>query len=405
MEGGDVAAASPPVDFGGEAREARKPAKAPDAGVVKERKPSPSGVGVVRRAAPPPGAPGGGRPEAPLLPGGAGKEKDLMKMVVQQNKKQAAANADMCAIMVGTASCGKSTLLKGLKNNDEEPKPTLALEYSFLRKINAADGRKDVAHLWEIGGGTAMQNMLDVPLTESSVKTATVVIVADLSQPDELFVGVSYWLERLRLRMQDIDKVFKSKEATARLMDQLKERSAKRFGEKHPDNLKDGKEGTWGRGMIKHTGVNVIIVATKWDLFAKKDPELKKVMGRCLRFLAHMNGASLLYCGQGEKMLVDKFRAILSHYLFKAPAVKTKETNHLKPLVVPAGSDSLEVTLKNKSKHSKKKYHCDHSNNHNHCKSLVVTAGSEVTFKTKQKHNQDREHAQVGDRADKCFDG
>jgi hypothetical protein len=27
-----------------------------------------------------------------------------------------------------------------------------------------------------------------------------------------------------------------------------------------------------------HTGVNVVIVATKWDSFAKKDPELKKVI-------------------------------------------------------------------------------------------------------------------------------
>lgn len=333
MEGGGDAAA-PPSASPAEAREARQPVKTSDAGA---RKPSPSaGAGAVRRAAPP-GAVGGSK--VAEAPGGAGKEKDLLKMVVQQNKKQAAANADMSAIVVGTASCGKSTLLKGLLNKDEEPKATLALEYSFVRKTT--DGRKDVAHLWEVGGGTAMQNMLDVPLTESSVKTATVVIVADLSKPEELFVGVSYWLDRLRLRLQDIDKVFKSKETTAKVMDQLKDRSAKRFGDKHPDNI--NKEGACGRGMIKHTGVNVIIVATKWDLFAKKDPELKKVMGRCLRFLAHMNGASLLYCGQGEKLLVDKFRAILSHYLFKAPLVKTKETNHLKPLVVPAGSDTLEV--------------------------------------------------------------
>ena len=133
----------------------------------------------------------------------------------------------MSAIFVGTASCGKSTLLKLL--NKDAPEATLALEYQFVRKTT--DGRKDVAHLWEVGGGTVMQNLLDVPLTEASVKTATVVIVADLSKPEEVFAGVSYWLKRLRERLQVIDKKLKEKEVTAKIMDQLKERAAKRFSE------------------------------------------------------------------------------------------------------------------------------------------------------------------------------
>ena len=75
-------------------------------------------------------------------------------------------------VIVGPNACGKSTLLKGLLNKDEEPKATLALEYSYCSKTK--QGRKEIAHIWEIGGGTAMQNLLDVPLTESSVRTATV---------------------------------------------------------------------------------------------------------------------------------------------------------------------------------------------------------------------------------------
>lgn len=354
MDGVDEGAPARAAERRGDNEEAES---APE--VRKPEKPSPT-AGAVRRPAPPGGAAGGGKAaDAPTGAGAKEKEpKDLMKMIVQQNKKQAAANADTSAIVVGTASCGKSTLLKGLLNKDEEPKATLALEYSFVRPKATESGRKDVAHIWEIGGGTAMQNLLDVPLTESTVKTATVVIVADLSKPEEVFVGVSYWLERLRARLQDIDKVLKSKEATAKVMDQLKERSAKRFdllrqqkGDQAEGGDKPAEKQSQERHpdykFIKHTGVNVAIVATKWDMFEKKDSELKKIMGRCLRFLAHSNGASLIYCGKGEKVLVDKFRLLLNHFLFKGPPLKSREvsTNHLRPLLVPAGADTFKVRL------------------------------------------------------------
>ena len=260
--------------------QARKALKAPEA-PLKERNPSPS----VRPA--PPGIDGGVKPAD-------AKEKDIMKLLVQQNKKQTASNADSCAIVVGTASCGKSTILRSLLHpsnasqgdKEQEPKPTLALEYSYLRSepSKSTESRKDGgrtgepgawgavqgAHIWEVGGGTAMQNLLDVPLTDQSVKNATLVIVADLSKPKEVWAGVTYWLERLRTRLQDIDKVLKSKEATAKMMEQLKDRGAKRFGEKHPDNVKDGDPTTCGRGMIKHTGIHVVIVATKYDVFVKR---------------------------------------------------------------------------------------------------------------------------------------
>jgi len=116
-----------------------------------------------------------------------------------------------------------------------------------------------------------------------------VVIVADLSKPEEVFAGVSYWLNRLRTRLQDIEKELKKKETTAKVMDQLKERSAKKFGERWVEQLKarSTKEESADPGaskthpdqkLVMHTGVNVVIVATKWDSFAKKDPELLKVL-------------------------------------------------------------------------------------------------------------------------------
>mmetsp|Transcript_23488 Transcript_23488/g.36745 ORF Transcript_23488/g.36745 Transcript_23488/m.36745 type:complete len:348 (-) Transcript_23488:169-1212(-) len=223
-----------------------------------------------------------------------------------------------------------------MMEREEEPRPTLALEYCYARRTGKTGG-KEVAHLWEIGGGTATCNLLDVALNESAVKTAVVVIAADLSKPEEVFPMVSFWLDKLRARLHEIEKNLKAKPASAKVMDQLRERAAKRFGEKHPDNARDG---VIGKGSVRHTGVTVVIVATKFDQFSQKDPELKRVMARSLRFLAHSNGASLLYTSKDDKQLVAGFRNVLTQWLFKGQPVKTKVTDHLKGLLVPAGADS-----------------------------------------------------------------
>ena len=39
--------------------------------------------------------------------------------------------------------------------------------------------------------------------------------------------------------------------------------------------------------------IPVAIVGTKYDIFQEFDPEKKKMICKTLRFLAHMNGASL----------------------------------------------------------------------------------------------------------------
>lgn len=82
---------------------------------------------------------------------------------------------------------GKSTLLQKFSAPEKEDdlKATLALEYNFLRRAaKAATGvSKEVCHLWEIGSGPALASLLDVPLSENTVKNVLVSIVVDLSKP------------------------------------------------------------------------------------------------------------------------------------------------------------------------------------------------------------------------------
>jgi hypothetical protein len=116
---------------------------------------------------------------------------------------------ELQAIFVGTKESGKSSLILRFKNSEAENeiKPTIALDYTFSRfefairswkffrftdvesscffvtfSRNKSGGGKDLTHIWEVGSGLSMANLLNVPLHESSVRSAVVIIVLDLSK-------------------------------------------------------------------------------------------------------------------------------------------------------------------------------------------------------------------------------
>ena len=47
-------------------------------------------------------------------------------------------------------------------HRDEQPKATTALEYTFGRRSKNNNLHKDVAHVWELGGGIALSNLIEV---------------------------------------------------------------------------------------------------------------------------------------------------------------------------------------------------------------------------------------------------
>ena len=66
------------------------------------------------------------------------------------------APAETYSLFTGQHGSGKSSLMAllqggGSSGKEDKPKPTVALEYMFARKSN--NGAKDVAHIWELGGG------------------------------------------------------------------------------------------------------------------------------------------------------------------------------------------------------------------------------------------------------------
>jgi dynein light intermediate chain 2 len=172
------------------------------------------------------------------------------------------------------------------------PKATEGMEYNYARKTHATNiERKDVAHIWEISGtrqfadeATEQENIF---MGMRQITTAVVLIVLDLSKPHDVLPTLEYWLSRVRART---DSTFgKLEKRGSKLPEQLRSRSKRVFGAAH----EDAKE----VGVIAHSGVTVVIAATKYDAFKNADAELKKVMSRTLRFLAHSNSAGLFYLG------------------------------------------------------------------------------------------------------------
>lgn len=48
-------------------------------------------------------------------------------------------------------SCHWCFVLRVNLSIDSTPKPTIALEYAFARKVNGSSGMKEIAHIWELG--------------------------------------------------------------------------------------------------------------------------------------------------------------------------------------------------------------------------------------------------------------
>ena len=102
-------------------------------------------------------------------------------------------------IVCGAKGGGKSTFVLGFLNPakaDSNIKPTTALEYSYGRKARGTV--KDVVHVWELGGGLKLKDMLTVPITAANIRDVAVCITLDLSEPGAAIPALLQWIELIR---------------------------------------------------------------------------------------------------------------------------------------------------------------------------------------------------------------
>ncbi|ACO67739.1 cytoplasmic dynein 2 light intermediate chain 1 [Micromonas commoda] len=325
---------------------------------------------------------------APSTPFDAG-QKNVWTDVIDHNKSVAKQRGDSgrpdgVLFVVGSRGCGKTTLVNRLLYPDktEVPKPTEGMEYNYARRASSGAGgggggvdRKDVAHVWEIAGSRHFADEVteqdNVFLGPRHVTTAVVAICVDLAKPHEAMRTAEYWLGRVHARCA---KTFEKLAARgSRLPEQLVRRSERVFA------AGGGGGGAAGGAhedahspLVRHSGVTVLIVATKHDAWRRTDPERMKVLVRALRFLAHANAAGLFFLGgfgaadgdsradrsslndaddadeyPGEmRSQFNQFRAYLNHLMFagadrKFPGRIAARLDHLRPVTCPVGGDRL----------------------------------------------------------------
>lgn len=142
---------------------------------------------------------------------------------------------------------GKTTIINHFLGRDEvQPKPTLALEYGFMRRTETGQGiQQQVCNVWELGSLTNSHHLIDIPIRSHSAHGLSVVIALDLSQPDRLWADLERALNGLKQSLAENEHIV-----------QLRARSLGRIGADHADV-----------NTLSVLPVAVLIVGGKYDKF------------------------------------------------------------------------------------------------------------------------------------------
>ncbi|XP_073529414.1 cytoplasmic dynein 2 light intermediate chain 1 [Phyllobates terribilis] len=234
---------------------------------------------------------------------------------------------DRSVFFMGNKNGGKTSIILRCIDRDEAPKPTLALEYTFGRKAKGHNTPKDIAHLWELGGGTSLLDLIQIPITSENIRTFSIVLVLDLSKPNELWHTMDSLLQVTRKRVDKI--VADIGKSNSKAANQMTQNIWRAIPNNHPD-----------RELIDPFPLPLLIIGSKYDIFQDFESEKRKIISKTLRFLSHYFGASLLFTSKAESHK-NILRSFVNHLAFGQDKSKVVSVDHNKPLIIPAGSDSL----------------------------------------------------------------
>ncbi|CAL1577866.1 unnamed protein product [Knipowitschia caucasica] len=232
--------------------------------------------------------------------------------------------SERTVFLIGSKAGGKTSILYRCLDKEEFPKPTLALEYSFGRRTRGHNTCKDIAHLWELGGGISLSDLVQIPISPSSIRTLSIILVLDLSKPNSLWET----MERLLHSTQEqVNKAFQQQQQERGSGSNQRTRV---LPKDYPD-----------RELINPFPVPLLVIGSKYDQFQEFDSNQKKLICKTLRFIAHYYAASLIFTSIKSESLMSKTKVFISHLAFGTDKGKTMSTDSTKPLIIPAGTDSF----------------------------------------------------------------
>ncbi|KAM9847858.1 cytoplasmic dynein 2 light intermediate chain 1 [Aulostomus maculatus] len=237
--------------------------------------------------------------------------------------------SERTVVLMGSKTGGKTSILLRCLDRDEPPKPTLALEYTFGRRAKGHNTPKDIAHLWELGGGTSLSDLVQIPITPVSIRSLSIILVLDLSKPEFLWGTMEKLLQAARVQVEIVSSQAQkaqsgSKPQTTALL------PTRALPKDYPD-----------RELISPFPLPLLIIGSKYDIFQEFDSDKRKVVCKTLRFIAHYYSASLTFTSIKSEALMSKTKSFFSHLAFDLNKGKTVSLDPTKPLLIPAGSDSF----------------------------------------------------------------
>ncbi|XP_052662332.1 cytoplasmic dynein 2 light intermediate chain 1 isoform X2 [Harpia harpyja] len=198
-------------------------------------------------------------------------------------------------------SVGKTTIILRCLEREEISKPTLALEYTFGRRARRHNTPKDIAHFWELGGGTSLLELIRIPISSNNIRSFAVVLVLDLSKPNELWTTMEKLLQVTRNHMNKI--LTKLEKTNPEVATEIKQRMWNNLQRDHPDYE-----------LLDPFPIPLVIIGSKYDIFH--------------------------FTSKSEALLL-KARVLINHLAFGYDKSKSVSVDHSKPLFIPAGLDSL----------------------------------------------------------------
>ena len=132
----------------------------------------------------------------------------------------------------------------------KEHKPTSALEYHCGRKSTEQGTR--LAHLWELGGGIHLSDLMKIPLNKENFASTVCLVVCDLSRPDQVVDTVRFWLQMIQHRAEVV--AAELRDSGVDVMSLMADKQ--------------------GSPLAK--GIPIYLVANKYDLFKDAAAEVRK---------------------------------------------------------------------------------------------------------------------------------
>jgi len=255
----------------------------------------------------------------------------------QKSAEEEAAN-DVTILFCGPKKSGKTSIvdrfINPTKDEKDQPKPTVALDYKFARYASEGSSSKVLAHIYDLGGDEGNDNLASMPVSAATLSNLVLAVTLDLSEPHTCLQALEKWLKLLRVQIEkSFNTLSQENPNAAKRIEALQALKGSIYAE-HAD-----------RGIINPFPVPLVIFGAKWDVLSSDtDPQKLKNLCRALRYFALVNGAYLVFTAVKEKGSMNNMRSVLRQLLFNVSPKGglPEQLDHSRPICVGEGKDAVE---------------------------------------------------------------